>query len=75
MILHCQLLHHKILSTPSISSSLSVSRKSSSERSKIMRRLEEIYNETEIIDGNNLFYLHLNQELLTVEEAIEKAVW
>ena len=40
-----------------------------------MRRLKEIYDETEIIDDDNLFCLHLNQEPFTVEEAMKKDEW
>ena len=58
----------QITPTSSISTYLSTSRK----RSTKMRRLREIYDETEIIDGDNLFCLHLNQKLLTIEEDMKK---
>ncbi|XP_020099512.1 uncharacterized protein LOC109717956 [Ananas comosus] len=47
---------------------------SSSSRVRL-RRLEDIYNEADVIDSENLLCLHLNEEPLTVEEALQKDVW
>ncbi|RDX79426.1 putative mitochondrial protein, partial [Mucuna pruriens] len=58
--------------TPSIHKSTS-SKGSSSERTRKMRSIQEIYNETEII--NNLFCLFVDSEPLTFDEAMKEKRW
>ncbi|RDY04652.1 hypothetical protein CR513_11616, partial [Mucuna pruriens] len=51
----------------------SPSKRCSSERTQKMRRIQEIYDETEII--NDLFYLFVDSEPLTFFEAMEDKRW